>query len=361
MSFAVSLGNGALEYSGHGLGGLLAQRRNVLRPRFWSMLGDVVHFYRKAPRDLERLDERVTLGDYLSTNKYGRPFRDNHLLPMAAAIWSSPPETLMGHPAAAFIRFCVNHGLLNFRDRPAWRTVTGGSRAYVKKLTQDFAHRVRLNVAATAVQRMAEGVLVRDASGEVSRYDHAVIATHADEALSILADPTPSEQALLGVFKYQHNTAIFHSDSALMPKRRAVWSSWNYLGSDTQSGGGLCVTYWMNRLQAIPGDRQFFVTLNPLRIPRADTIHRTETYEHPIFDVGAVSAQKALGSLQGQGNTWFCGAYFGAGFHEDGLKSGLAVAEALGGLSRPWTVPAKPSTEAAAREFGLTTEAKFAS
>ena len=340
MSLAVSMGDGALEYSGDGLSGLFAQRRNLFRPRFWSMLRDLVKFYRQATRDADLLtDESISLGAYLAANGYGAAFRDDHLLPMASAIWSATPDEILAFPIATFIRFHRNHGLLQLSQRPQWQTVDGGSRVYVERLTRSFADRVRLDTGVVAVRRHGGGVEVTDNRGGSQRYDHVVMATHANQALSAIADPTADEAELLGAFRYSRNLAVLHSDPGFMPKRRAAWSSWNYTGANVAPHGGVGVTYWMNRLQRIPEPAQLFVTLNPPRPPRAGTLHHSEVYEHPIFDAAAISAQRRLWSLQGVGNLWFCGAHFGAGFHEDGLQAGLAVAEQLGGLRRPWQVP----------------------
>ena len=340
MSLAVSLRGRDLEYSGTGLQGLLAQPSNLFRPRFWSMLRDLVKFYRQATRDADLLqDETVSLGDYLRDGGYGAAFRDDHLLPMASAIWSAPPSEILSFPVATFIRFHRNHGLLQLTQRPAWETVVGGSIVYVQKLIQPFAGRVRLDTGVVAVQRTADGVIVTDLRGESNRYDHVIMATHADQALSALADPTPDETELLGAFRYSRNLAVLHSDPSFMPKRRAAWSSWNYIGSRDASADNVGVTYWMNRLQNIPDHSPLFLTLNPPRPPHAGTLHHSEVYHHPIFDAAAIAAQRRLWSLQGRGNVWFCGAHFGAGFHEDGLQAGLAVAEQLGGVRRPWTVP----------------------
>ncbi|MEN5169365.1 NAD(P)/FAD-dependent oxidoreductase [Brevundimonas pondensis] len=330
MSFAVSLDDGRFEYAAPGL---FAQRRNVLRPRFWSMLSEILRFYREAPTDLIGLsDPDLTLGGYLKRQGFSEAFRDDHLLPMAAAIWSSPAHTLMNYPAEAFIRFCSNHGLLKLVGRPLWRTVEGGSRVYVERLAREIGD-VRLNRGVTAVRRVEQGVMVHDSRGGVERFDHVVIGAHADQALAMLADPTAGEKEVLGAFRYSRNLTVLHTDAGLMPQRRRAWSSWNYIGAED----GLCVTYWMNRLQGLPG-QDLFVTLNPPRPPRPDTLLRSELYEHPVFNPAAIQAQKQLWSLQGQGGVWFCGAHFGAGFHEDGLQSGLAVAEQLGGVRRPWSV-----------------------
>ncbi|MGV3633231.1 MAG: NAD(P)/FAD-dependent oxidoreductase [Pseudorhodoplanes sp.] len=339
MSFAVSMKSGALEYSGSSLGTLFAQKRNLVRPRFWSMLKDLLRFYREAPLHMSRLENsRITLGDYLSSNGYGAAFRDDHLLPMACAVWSAPASILQNYPAAAFIRFCDNHGLLRIVDRPLWRTVTGGSKAYVEKLIEGFAGRIRLGADIVAIRRSHDEVIVEERTNGMSRFDHVVIAAHADQALRLLGDPTAEESRLLGAFRYSRNDIYLHTDESLMPRRRAAWSSWNYLDG-ASSGDRVSVTYWMNRLQSIPCETQLFVTLNPKRLPREDAILHREMFEHPVFDPQAMAAQSQLWSLQGLRRTWFCGSYFGAGFHEDGLQAGLAVAEQIGGVRRPWDVP----------------------
>ena len=340
MSFSASLHQGAIEYSGESFTSLFAQRSNLLRPRFWSMLYDLQRFYRQATRDSRRhLLADLSLGEYLDRGAYGAAFRDDHLLPLAAAIWSAPASRILDYPAASFIRFQENHGLLNIFKRPIWRTVTGGSRAYVEKLTYGYADRIRRNAATVNILRTPDGVEIIDNSGHRERFDHVVLATHADQALRLIAAPTVPERELLSAFRYSRNIAYLHRDPSLMPRRRTVWASWNYLDlrSDDEADC-LTVTYWMNKLQDIDPAHPLFVTLNPTRPPEADKQISQEIYEHPTFDAGAIAAQSKLWSLQGQGNVWFCGAYMGAGFHEDGLQAGLAVAEALGGVRRPWRV-----------------------
>jgi predicted NAD/FAD-binding protein len=336
MSFAVSLDGGRLEYAGTDLQGLFAQWRNLVRPRFWSMLRDLMRFYREAPGDAGRLGD-LTLGGYLDRQGYGAAFRHDHLYPMAAAIWSIPARKAMDYPAAAFIRFCDNHGLLRIADRPVWRTVDGGSRVYVKRLLDDFGGRVRLGTPVQRVRRLPGHVVVEthDAGPEI--FDHVVLAGHADQSLRLLADASGEEARLLSCLRYGRNEAVLHRDAAVMPRRRKVWASWNYA---SQRGGEdrLSVTYWMNRLQGIDAATPLFVTLNPHAPIDPGKIICRQIYEHPIFDGKALAAQKELWSLQGRRGTWFAGAYFGAGFHEDGLQAGLAVAEALGGVRRPWQV-----------------------
>jgi hypothetical protein len=338
MSFAVSLRGGATEYAGTDLGGIFAQKSNLLSPRFWSMLRDLVRFYREGTCD-SHLPEQASrsLGDYLAANGYGDAFIRDHLLPMAAAIWSMPSGGMLDYPAAAFLRFCDNHGLMRLTGRPEWRTVTGGASAYVERLSAPFADRIRLNAGVRSITRLPDGVSVIGSDGDAATYDQVVIAAHADQALRMLADPSDAERSILGALRYGGNDAVMHRDRGLMPRRRAVWCSWNHIEGPAPAQA--CATYWMNRLQDWVGGPPVFVTLNPSAPPAPGTIIHRESYEHPLFDGPAMAAQRALWSLQGRSRTWYCGAYFGAGFHEDGLQAGLAVAEALGGVRRPWTLP----------------------
>jgi len=337
MSFAVSIGNGAFEYSGGTGLGLLAQASNLASPRFWSMIADILRFYRNAVRDLPRMGD-MSLDEYLARNGYGRTFRDEHLYPMAAAIWSTPAMSVGDYPAANFVRFCRNHGLLELWGRPQWRTVAGGSRQYVARITERFADRIVTSTPIRSIRRLPAGVEIRDNNGIARNFDEVVLATHADQTLAMLDDADESERRVLGAFRYTENEAVLHTDPGLMPKRRAAWSSWNYLAGGTHDPGLPSVTYWMNRLQPLGAAPPTFVTLNPCRPPRDETVIRRETYQHPVFDLATERAQQELWSLQGLRRTWFCGAYFGSGFHEDGLQAGLAVAEDLGGVRRPWQV-----------------------
>lgn len=335
MSFAASLGNGTLEYAGTDLNRLFGQRRNVVRPRFWRMLRDLARFYRDAPAFLDEADaDALSLAAYLQRECYGESFIEDHLLPMGAAIWSTTAQEIRDYPAVAFIRFFVSHGLLTVTGRPQWRTVDGGSREYVDRLTEPWRDRVRFG-GVRAVRRTPNGVEVTEANGAIRLFDHAVIATHADEAFALLTDPDPLEQSLLGGWHYTKNRAVLHRDPTLMPRRRRVWSSWNFIDGDSDR---LCVTYWMNRLQSINDKDPLFVTLNPVHEPAPGSVIYETEYTHPFFDNAALAAQHRLWSLQGRRRTWFCGSYFGHGFHEDALQSGLAVAEQLGGLRRPWAV-----------------------
>lgn len=338
MSFSVSLDDGAFEYAGGDLKGLLAQPDNLLRRRFWRMLADVLRFYREGPKLAAEPDAAtLTLGDYLARERYSDAFVNDHLLPMAAAIWSTPAGDMRAHPALAFVRFCLNHGLMRLSDRPRWRTVTGGSQTYVAAMARALAGRIRCQARVRKIHRRDSGIIVEEVSGALARFDRVIIATHADQALRLLADASAEERQALSAFRYSRNRALLHTDEGLMPRRRAAWASWNYLGRRGDGGGrSVSVTYWMNRLQAIEGDMQFFVTLNPLRSPRSETVLAAFDYEHPAYDHAALTAQARLPELNGERNTWFCGSYFGAGFHEDALVSGLNAAEAAGGVRRPW-------------------------
>ncbi|WP_084363501.1 FAD-dependent oxidoreductase [Rhizobium sp. RU36D] len=340
MSFSASLDGGAFEYSGSGLSGLLGQRSNVINPRFWRMLSGIMRFYREAPQYVERGDlDAMTLGDYLDAGGYSDAFVNDHLLPMGAAIWSTTASEMRAYPLVAFMRFFVNHGLVVLKDRPQWRTVSGGSREYIKRILADFRGEVRTGASVAKVTRSPGQVTVTDDSGHSDLFTDIIIATHADQALAILGDADTDERNLLGAFDYTPNTAVLHSDTALMPRRRSTWASWNYIGNAGKTDQAqLCVTYWMNMLQNLKTPDPVFVTLNPSREIADEKVIATFDYAHPLFDSKALKAQKQLWRLQGQRNTWYCGAHFGSGFHEDGLQSGLAAAESLGGVRRPWDV-----------------------
>ncbi len=339
MSFAASARGGELEYSSDLPNGLFGQRRNLARPAFWRMLVNIRRFYRAAPADLRagRL-AGLTLGDYLSAGGYDRRFADDHLFPMGAAIWSAAADDMRRYPAESFVRFFESHGLLKLNERPRWRTVTGGSRVYVERLTAPFASSIRHNADIRRIVRHDGGVDITDASGQRQTFDDVVLGTHADEALAMLGDASDEERALLGAIRYTKNDTYLHTDPRLMPKRRRVWASWNYMTGVDASAGLPQVSYWLNRLQGLKTPRPLIVTLNPQTPPDADQTLATFSYDHPLYDARALAAQRDLWQLQGQRNTWFCGSYFGYGFHEDALQSGLAVAETLGGVRRPWSV-----------------------
>lgn len=337
MSFGVSLDGGRFEYASS-LSGYFRAPRTLINPRFWEVVREVVRFYRTAPEAMRRLaDDGLSLGEFLDACGYGEAFQQDHLLPQAAAIWSCSVQEIRTYPASSFLAFCDSHSLMRFSGRPKWRTVVGGSRRYVEAIERDFAGEIRLNARVASIRRIGGRVEVADSRGGVDRFDDIVLACHADQALKLMSDPSVDEQALLSSFRYTRNVAVLHADKRMMPSRRPWWSSWNYLGH-TGDHSEATVTYWMNLLQDLPVKSDLFVTLNPpSRLELAGELRRDE-YDHPVFDGAAMEAQRRLWSLQGERNTWFCGAYFGAGFHEDGLQAGLAVAEQLGGGRRPWTV-----------------------
>lgn len=348
MSFAVSLDAGRLEYAGaDNLAALFAQRRNLVRPRFLRMLGDIARFYREAAAADPAAHAQSTLGEYLERGGYGAALRDDHVLPMAAAIWSSSVDTILEFPAATFLRFFQNHGLLRVTNRPRWRTVRGGSREYVRRIEAQLAPgSVRSGAPVVAVTRLEGGVEMTLAGGERHLADGIVFATHAPQALHTLLDASADERSVLGAFRTQPNEAILHRDPAQMPRRRAAWASWNYAGQTGRPGGAAAsVTYWMNRLQNIARPDNLFVTLNPLTPVREDLVLRRFSYQHPIFDRAALDAQERLGTIQGMRRTWFCGAWQRYGFHEDALLSALSVAAQLG-VQAPWQD--QPSTRVAA-------------
>jgi predicted NAD/FAD-binding protein len=342
MSFSVSLplskgadGGQRLEWAGSNLDTVFAQRRNLLRPAFLSMLRDLLRFNREATAVAQGriVCGDLTLGQFLDRRRYGTPFRRWYLLPMAGAIWSCPLETMLSYPAATFIRFCHNHGLLQVSDRPQWYTVAGGARQYVQRIAAGLAD-VRVGEPVLEVTRLAADsrVAVRSGSG-TEHYDHVVLATHSDQSRRLLGDADAGEAGVLAPVGYQPNRAILHTDARLMPQSRKCWSSWNYLssgGSEPQ----VAVTYLLNKLQPLPFTTPVFVSLNPLVEPRRESVIADFDYAHPVFDAAAIRAQKRLPDVQGRRRVWFAGAWTGYGFHEDGLKSGLAVAESLNALEQ---------------------------
>ncbi len=332
MSFSVSLDHGAIEYAGNNFASLFAQPSLIFDRAHWLMLRDILRFYKEAPK-LIQTNDNLSLGEYLAANNYSDAFINRHLVPLGSAIWSTPDNEMLEFPARTFIRFCVNHGLLQLKDRPRWMTVKGGSIEYVKKLTAKYTANI-VPKAVSRVKRSAAGPIV-ECDGDFKQYDQVVFACHADEALALLADATPDEQDILGCFRFSKNRAVLHQDEALMPKRGAAWSSWNAL---TPRPGEASLTYWMNQLQDIPDETPLFVTLNPPFEPKPELTLAEFNYDHPLFDVNAVAAQPYIGALQGIGGMWYCGAWTGYGFHEDGLSSGLTVAEHISGQARPWQV-----------------------
>ena len=341
MSFAVSIGRGAYEYSGS-LTGFFSQARHLASPKHWRLFSDIRRFFGTGQTAVAGFGEDTTLGEFLKAERYSAAFVDDHILPMGAAIWSSDVTEMLEFPARTFIDFYANHGLLQMSGQPAWRTVKGGSQNYIEKIKATAPITFRTGTPIAQVTRENGQVTVTDRSGGMEVFDQVIFATHADTTVKILADQDPEEQSLLSAFRFQKNRAVLHRDISQMPKRKRVWASWNYLKPDPNHDAGLSVTYWMNRLQPLPTREDIFVTLNPASAIRDDKTIATVDYDHPVFTADAVAAQKHLWSLQGRGGVWHCGAWFGYGFHEDGIQSGLAVAEDLGGVTRPWTV-ANPS------------------
>lgn len=335
MSFGISVEEGRLEYSSKSLFG---QKQNFFRLKFYRMLKDILRFYKESPGVLTQ-DTDITLGTYLKENGYSKSFIEDHILPMGAAIWSMSKEDMFDYPLKTFVQFFSNHGLLQVKDRPQWRTVKGGSREYVSKLTQGFQNRILLNTKVERLNRTDKYVTVNGES-----YDHVILATHSDQALNLLPAASDLEKSVLGHLPYSTNTAYLHTDKNLMPKRQSCWSAWNYLASENNQ---VSLSYWMNILQQDIGNEQnYFVTLNPSEPPATDTILYETTYHHPIFTKECVDAQARIKELQGYKNTWFCGAWCGYGFHEDGLTSGLHVAEKITGVTRPWGQVAEKSSAA---------------
>ncbi len=314
MSFAVSLDRGRFEY-GSSSAGYLAQPGNVLRPSFLRMTHDILRFNRLAPRLLDRSEDLdFTIGHFVDDAGLSRSFRDRYLVPMASCIWSTPAGRLLDYPAQTFVRFFSNHGLLSIGPQLRWRTVSGGSRCYVERIAAPLRRRARLGTAAVAIRREeAAGVQVRDATGQWDRFDKLVLACHADQALALLSDADARERGLLGRFTYSANEIWLHQDAALMPLRRSVWSSWNYVADCQDPERPVSVTYWMNRLQNLPYGAPLFVSVNPGRAPQPVTVQARFTFEHPMFDAASIRAQRDLHAIQGGRDTYFCGSYCGYG------------------------------------------------
>ncbi|MFT4542197.1 MAG: putative NAD/FAD-binding protein [Planctomycetota bacterium] len=329
MSFSVHCDRTGLEYNGTSLNGLLSRRSNALRPSFWRMVRDIMRFYREAPAVLEAGYPDLTLGEFLSRGRYSRAFIDQHLIPMGASVWSSNSQTMRDFPMRFLVQFFHNHGFLRVDDRPQWVVIRGGSREYVRKLTEPFRSKIRLNTPVVSVARTSEGVRVRDKTGAEEVYDSVVLATHADTSLKLLERPTEAERQVLGAFEYQRNEAVLHTDRSVMPKRRRAWASWNYHMSSPASELPT-VTYWMNELQSLDSSTQYFVTLNRSADIAEQHTLRKFVYHHPIFSSAAVHAQKRHAEIDGADRVHFAGAYWRYGFHEDGVMSGLAATRQIG-------------------------------
>ncbi len=332
MSFSVSVplaGGRRLEWAGSNLDTVFAQRCNLVSPHFLAMLADLLRFNRHATRIAQDATETgaMSLGEFLDAHGYSRRLRDHYLLPMAAAIWSCPIAMMLDYPVANFIRFCHNHGLLQVTHRPRWLTVRGGARQYVQKIAAKLDD-VRAGDPVFDVRRLATGKVFVKSAGGREAYDHVVLASHSNQSLKMLTDATADERAVLAAVSYQTNRAWLHTDQALMPRSGKVWSSWNYL-SDGHASPSVSVTYLLNRLQPLPFTTPLFLSLNPQRAPAKEHVIAQIEYAHPVFNARAVAAQRRLPAVQGGRQIWFAGAWTGYGFHEDGLTSGLAVADAL--------------------------------
>jgi predicted NAD/FAD-binding protein len=322
MSFSSRCEASGIEYNGASLNKLFSQRRNLLRPAFHTMIRDILRFNRESRELITNSDTELTLGRYLADNNYGRLFVNNYIIPMGAAIWSTDPGQMLDFPACHFVRFFANHGLLNIKHRPQWRVIAGGSREYVGKLVAPFRERIRLNEAVLAIKRLPTHVELRTSSGARERYDHVFIASHSDQALNMLSEPTQLEQQVLGAIPYQHNDVVLHTDTSLLPKSRRTWAAWNYLRKRGDSGQ-VTVTYNMNILQKLQSDTTFCVTLNDTHSIDPDRILQRIHYQHPVFTSAGVAAQQRQQEINGRQRTWYCGAYWRNGFHEDGVVSAL--------------------------------------
>ncbi|KAI2673506.1 FAD-dependent oxidoreductase [Pseudomonas sp. TNT3] len=332
MSFSVTDPDSGLEYNGNNLNSLFAQRRNLLSPGFWGMLRDIQRFNKEALRDLqeERIDINTTLDDYLKAGGYGERFILHYIVPMGTAIWSMSMADMLGFPLQLFVRFFKNHGLLSINNRPQWQVIEGGSSAYIEPLTASFRERIRLNCAVTRVERDEEGVVIHSAAG-IERFDKVVFACHSDQALKLLAAPSDAEQSILGALPYADNEVVLHTDTRLLPQRKLAWASWNYrLGGPGHTRAA--VTYDMNILQGIQSDITFCVSLNQSAGISPFKVLAKYTYAHPQYSLAAVAAQGRWEELNGIEHTWYCGAYWANGFHEDGVVSALRVAHAFGEL-----------------------------
>ena len=336
MSFSVQVpgarGRRAVEWSGSNLATVFAQKRNLASPRFLGMLADLLRFNRLCT-ELARTGSEAQLNEpldrFLDRHRFGVAFRDWYFLPMLGCIWSCPTDQMLQFPVATMIRFCHNHGLLQVNDRPQWHTVAGGARHYVEKIVAGLSD-ARLNTPVRRVERDAAGVTLTTDRGS-ERFDHLVLAAHSDQSLAMLKQPTQAETEVLGAIRYQPNRAVLHTDTSVLPQRRAAWAAWNYerAPEDQQEASRVCLHYLLNQLQPLPFKQAVVESLNPVRAIDPAKVLAEFEYSHPVFDLAAIRAQQRVGELQGEQHTWYCGAWTGYGFHEDGLKSGLAVAEAL--------------------------------
>ena len=332
MSFSVSVDKGQFEYSSSYIG-LLGQTKNIIDPKYWGMLRDINYFYTNALKDVKDCPDNETLGQFLKRFNYSNKFIDYHLVPMTASIWSCPTKSILNFPIKSLLVFFENHKLLNIYNRPKWSTVNKGSREYVKKIQSLLKGKIYTNAKVNKISKSKEGIRVHYQDG-IKTFDKVILACHADQSSEILIENFSEEANLLKDFKYQKNTSILHSDISFMPKRKSVWSSWNYI-TETGNSGNLSITYWMNELQGINSSKPILLSLNPKILPNPDLIYGQYSYSHPILDNNAINIQKKLSSIQGKNNLWFCGAWTGFGFHEDGVKSAVEIANSHN-IDLPW-------------------------
>ena len=345
MSFSVSNDVNGLEYAGSNLNTLFAQRKNLFKPIFWRLLRDILRFNRQSLRDLEagNIPENLTLQQYLDKNNYSKEFSTNYLIPMGAAIWSAGVDSMLDFPLLFFVRFFKNHGLLSVSNRPQWRVIKGGSRQYLEPLTNGFLHSIRTNCNITSIERNADAVTIATAEGDKAQYDTVIFATHSDQALALLDQPTACEQEILQAIPYQNNEVVLHTDTSRLPKSLRAWACWNYrLSADacndtngeadeTKQGEMTRLTYNMNLLQRIDSPHTFCVSLNQTELIDPSKILAQFSYGHPVFTLEGIKAQMRWPELAGNNRTWFCGAYWANGFHEDGVTSALRIVEAIDG------------------------------
>ena len=332
MSFSVSVDKGQFEYSSSYIG-LLGQTKNIIDPKYWGMLRDINYFYTNALKDVKDCPDNETLGQFLKRFNYSNKFIDYHLVPMTASIWSCPTKSILNFPIKSLLVFFENHKLLNIYNRPKWSTVNKGSREYVKKIQSLLKGKIFTNAKVNKISKSKEGIRVHCQDG-IKTFDKVILACHADQSSEILIENFSEEANLLKDFKYQKNTSILHSDINFMPKRKSVWSSWNYI-TETGNSGNLSITYWMNELQGINSPKPILLSLNPKILPNPDLIYGQYSYSHPILDNNSINIQKKLSSIQGKNNLWFCGAWTGFGFHEDGVKSAVEIANSHN-IDLPW-------------------------
>jgi len=320
MTFSVSITDSNVEYGGKGLGGIFANKMNIFNFKFLKMIREIISFYKLAPTLLDQDLKNETLGSYLEKSNLSKYFIEYHIIPMVAAIWSMPFSNAKKMPLNLFLNFFINHGLFRLKNRPQWYTVTNRSRAYVKKITEKISGEIYKNYRVKNINRSNDNVRIL-IGNEYFDYDHVVLASHADQSLNMLENPTQEEKNILTKFTYVSNTAFLHTDESLMPLRKKAWSSWNSINKE----GKTCITYWLNKLQNLNTSKNYFLTLNPIEEIMNDKVIKKINFTHPYFNTENVTLQKNLYTLQGKKRTWFCGSYFGYGFHEDGLSSSIEL------------------------------------